>query len=108
MSTPSFSNVTVDAKANVYFDGKVVSHTVRFDDGTKKTVGLIYAGEYHFGTGAPERMEIIAGECSVVLDGASETLKVAAGSHFDVAGNSGFTIHVAEGICEYVCSFLEA
>ena len=107
MSTPSFSNVTVDAKANVYFDGKVVSHTVRFDDGTKKTVGLIYPGEYHFGTGAPERMEIIAGECSVVLDGTSETLKVAAGSHFDVAGNSGFTIRVAESICEYVCSFLE-
>ncbi|MGC4014297.1 MAG: pyrimidine/purine nucleoside phosphorylase [Luteolibacter sp.] len=108
MSSPSFSNVTVDAKANVYFDGKVVSHTVRFDDGTKKTVGLIYPGEYHFGTGAPERMEIIAGDCAVVLDGSSETSKVEAGSHFDVAGNSGFTITVTEGICEYVCSFLEA
>lgn len=108
MTTPSFSNVTVDAKANVYFDGRVVSHTVRFEDGSKKTVGLIYAGEYHFGTAAPERMEIIAGDCKIVLDGTSEVRDIAAGSYFDVAGNSGFTITVANGICEYVCSFLEA
>ncbi|HEX7260407.1 MAG TPA: pyrimidine/purine nucleoside phosphorylase [Luteolibacter sp.] len=104
----SFPNVTVDAKANVYFDGRVVSHTVHFNDGTKKTLGLIYPGKYHFGTAAPERMEIIAGACEVVLDGADDTLTIEAGSAFDVAGNSGFTITVADGICEYICSFLPA
>lgn len=104
----SFPNVTVDAKANVYFDGRVVSHTVHFTDGTKKTLGLIYPGEYHFGTGAPERMEIIAGACKVVLDGTTETSTVEAGSAFDVAGDSGFTITVNDGICEYICSFLPA
>ncbi len=104
----SFSNVTVDAKANVYFDGKVVSHTVHFADSTKKTLGLIYPGKFHFGTGAPERMEIIAGSCQVILDGTTETLTIPAGSSFDVAGNSGFSIEVGEGICEYICSFLPA
>ena len=104
----SFSNVTVDSKANVYFDGKVVSHTVHFTDGSKKTLGLIYPGRYHFGTAAPERMEIIAGSCEVVLDGTSETLTVEAGSFFDVPGNSGFTITVDDCICEYICSFLPA
>ncbi len=104
----SFPNVTVDAKANVYFDGKVVSHSVHFADGTKKTLGLIYPGKYHFGTGAPERMEIIAGTCLVTLDGSSDTLAIEAGSHFDVPGNSGFTISVDDGICEYICSFLPA
>ena len=102
----SFSNVTVDAKANIYFDGKVVSHTVRFPDDSKKTLGLIYPGKYHFGTAAPERMEIIAGSCSVVLDGTSDVITVEAGSSFDVAGNSGFTITVEENVCEYICSFL--
>ena len=106
MSASSFSNVTVDAKANVYFDGRVVSHSVRFADGSKKTLGLIYPGEYHFGTAASERMEIIAGHCKVVIDGTTAVLEVGAGSHFDVASNSGFTITVAEGICEYICSFL--
>ncbi len=102
----SFSNVTVDAKANVYFDGKVVSHTVHFADGSRKTLGLIYPGTYHFGTGAPERMEIIAGACSVVLDGTTDLSAVETGASFDVAGDSGFTITVADGICEYVCSLL--
>ncbi|MGL4399954.1 MAG: pyrimidine/purine nucleoside phosphorylase [Luteolibacter sp.] len=104
----SFTNVTVDAKANVYFDGNVVSHTIHFADGTKKTLGLIYPGKFHFGTAAPELMEIIAGACEVILDGTDEVLVVEAGSAFDVAGNSGFTIKVTDGICEYICSFLQA
>ncbi len=104
----SFPNVTVDAKANVYFDGRVVSHTVHFTDGTKKTLGLIYPGKYHFGTAAPERMEIIAGACEVTLDGTDEVIVIEEGSAFDVAANSGFTIVVGDGICEYICSFLPA
>lgn len=103
----SFSNVTVDSKANVYFDGRVVSHTVHFSDGSRKTLGLIYPGKFHFGTAAPERMEIIAGNCEIVLDGTDNTLNIEAGSSFDVAANSGFTITVQDGICEYICSFLQ-
>ncbi|MFN6017524.1 MAG: pyrimidine/purine nucleoside phosphorylase [Verrucomicrobiota bacterium] len=103
----SFNNVTVDSKANVYFDGRVVSHTVHFSDGSRKTLGLIYPGKFHFGTAAPERMEIIAGACEVVLDGTDKTLNIEAGSAFDVAGNSGFTIIVKDGICEYICSFIQ-
>ena len=107
MSAPSqFSGVTVQTKANVYFDGNVVSHTVVFADGTKKTLGLIRAGSYHFGTGAPERMEIVAGQCKVTLDGQSVVQTYGAGTYFDVPGKSGFTIAVEAGICEYVCSFL--
>jgi purine/pyrimidine-nucleoside phosphorylase len=104
----SFPNVTADAKANIYFDGKVVSHTVHFPDGSRKTLGLIYPGSYHFGTAAPERMEIIAGDCKVVLDGTAEASVFETGSSFDVPGNSGFTITVEVGICEYICSFLPA
>ncbi len=106
-SIPSqFPGVTVVAKANIYFDGKVVSHTFLTADGAKKTLGLIYPGSYHFGTGAPERMEIVAGHCRVMLDGTTAARDYAAGTYFDVPGNSGFTIEVANGICEYICSFL--
>ena len=101
----SFTDVEVLTKANVYFDGKVVSHTVRFKDGSKKTLGLIYPGEYHFGTAAPERMQIVAGSCRARLDGESEWRDYSAGTEFRIAGNSGFDIAVADGIAEYVCSF---
>ncbi len=107
MSAPThFSDVSVQTKANVYFDGGVVSHTVLFADGTKKTLGIIRAGSYHFGTAAPERMEIVAGQCKVTLDGQQAVQTYEGGQHFDVPGNNGFTIVVESGLCEYVCSFL--
>ena len=101
-----FENASVEAKANIYFDGKVVSHTVLTSEGDRKTLGLIYPGNYHFGTEAPELMEIISGNCTVVIDGTEASLSIAAGSSFEVAGNSGFTITVDDGICEYICSFI--
>ena len=101
-----FNNVTATAKANVYFDGKVVSHTIVLTGGEKKTLGLIYPGKFHFGTAKAERMEIIAGDCTVKIDGASQSREYAAGTSFEVSANSGFDIEVAAGICEYVCSFL--
>lgn len=101
-----FENVTAIAKANVYFDGKVVSHTILAADGSKKTLGLIYPGKFHFGTAQAERMEIVAGNCRVKLDGQSDTREYAAVSAFDVPANSGFDIEVTAGICEYVCSFI--
>ncbi len=100
-----FTNVTVLTKANVYFDGKVVSHTVQFPDGSKKTVGLIYPGNFHFGTQAAERMELSAGNCRVKLDGQANGKDYAAGQLFEVPANSGFDIEVKAGICEYICSF---
>ena len=102
-----FKNVTAVAKANVYFEGKVVSHSILFADGSKKTLGLIYPGKFHFGTAQAERMEIVAGACVVKLNGQDTLVTYEAGQHFDVAANSGFDIEVASGIAEYICSFLD-
>lgn len=101
-----FANVTAIAKANIYFGGNVISHGLIFPDGSKKTLGLIYPGSYHFTTEKAERMEVIAGDCLVKLDGTSESRTFSPGSSFDVPANSGFQIEVISGICEYVCSFL--
>jgi uncharacterized protein YaiE (UPF0345 family) len=106
-SIPSeFRGVTAVTKANVYFDGKVVSHSLLFPDGSKKTLGLIYAGRFHFGTDQAERMEIVAGTCVVKLDGGGTEQSYTAGQQFEVPAKSGFDIQVPSGICEYICSFL--
>ncbi|SKA81789.1 hypothetical protein SAMN02745166_00812 [Prosthecobacter debontii] len=102
-----FTNVTAVAKANVYFDGKVVSHTILLPDNSKKTLGLIYAGEYHFGTDKAERMEIVAGVCEVKIKGSDSKCIYEAGQYFDVPAKSGFDIAVSSGICEYICSFID-
>jgi purine/pyrimidine-nucleoside phosphorylase len=101
-----FRGVTALTKANVYFEGKVVSHTLLFSDGSKKTLGLIYPGQFHFGTDKAERMELVSGTCQVKLDGRSETLSYSAGQVFEVPAKSGFNIEVKQGLCEYICSFL--
>lgn len=101
-----FKNVTAVAKANVYFDGKVVSHSIFLASGEKKTLGLIYPGTYHFGTDKAEIMEIVDGACTVTLDGAQGEKSYAAGTRFDVPAKSGFTITVKAGICQYICSFI--
>ena len=101
-----FVGVTVVTKANVYFDGNVVSYTLELPDDERKTLGLIRPGSYHFNTGAPERMEIVEGTCRVTLDGSSEVRVHSAGSQFDVPGKSGFKIEVESGLCHYICSFL--
>ena len=106
MPQTEFRGVTAVAKANVYFDGKVVSHSLLFTDGGKKTIGLIYPGSFHFGTNAAERMEIVAGACRVKLDGQTKWNEYGANQVFEVPANSGFDIEVKQGICEYVCSFL--
>jgi len=105
-TTPeTFANVAVTCKANIYFDGRVVSHSLTLADGCRKTLGLIYPGNFKFNTEAPERMEIIAGECRVRIAGEEEWSAFAAGSRFDVPARSSFEIAVEVGIAEYICSF---
>jgi uncharacterized protein YaiE (UPF0345 family) len=98
-------NVNVVLKANVYFEGKVVSHTLEGGDGSKKSVGVIYPGSYTFNTGAPETMEIIAGACRVRLAGENAWKAVAAGGRFEVPGKSSFEISVESGLAEYLCTY---
>jgi len=101
-----FENVTAVCKANVYFEGKVISHTLWFPDGSRKTIGLIFPGAYTFNTDAPERMEIVAGACRVKVAGQKEWSSYSTGAYFDVPGKSAFEIAVDNGILEYVCSFM--
>lgn len=100
-----FKNVTVVREANVYFGGGVVSRTVIFEDGTKKTLGIMQPGEYEFGTGAPEVMEILSGKLTVKLPGSEAWVEVKGGESFDVPGNSKFTMKVTE-LSDYCCSFV--
>ena len=100
------SGVTAITKANVYFDGAVVSHSLFLPDGTKITLGIIYPGKFHFNTDKAEGMEIVAGECSVKIDGQTKTDTYSAGYIFELPGKSGFEIEVKSGLCEYICTFL--
>lgn len=99
-----FDNVSVKKKANVYFDGKCVSHTVLLPNGTRNTLGVIFPSLLTFNTTAPELMEINQGVCRVRLQGESEWKTYRAGDKFTVPGNSSFEIETLE-MLDYVCHF---
>jgi len=103
--TETIDGVAVTTKANVYFDGKCVSHTIAFADGTRKSVGVILPATLTFNTGAPEIMEGVAGGCRVRLNGETEWKAYGAGESFNVPGNSGFDIDVAGEPYHYICHF---
>ena len=99
-----FDNVSIIKQANVYFDGRCVSHTIQFADGSKKTVGVILPSSLTFNTGAPEVMEGVGGSCRVRLKGQSDWKTYTAGQSFDVPANSSFEIACDEPY-HYVCHF---
>ena len=95
---------SIVTKANVFFDGRCVSHTVYTADGARKSVGVILPATLTFDTAAPERMEIVAGRCRVQLAGSGSTKDYGPGEEFSVAANSSFRIEALEPV-HYVCHF---
>jgi uncharacterized protein YaiE (UPF0345 family) len=100
-----FTNVTVVKEANIYFDGQVTSRTVKFSDGTRKTLGIMMPGEYEFGTKEKEIMEIMAGELDVLLPGQTEWLAFKGGDSFEVPADASFKLMVKK-VTDYCCSYI--
>lgn len=101
-----FKNVTAVKKANVYFDGKVTSRTIIFEDGERKTLGIMLPGDYEFGTGDIEVMEILGGSMDVKLPGSDEFVTYKEGEAFTVEANSKFSLVVKE-VVDYCCSYIK-
>lgn len=100
-----FENISVVKKSNVFFDGKCVSHSVLFPNGTRKTVGVILPNsQLTFNVGTPEVMEITSGTCEVKIAGESAFKTYTPGMQFNVAANSSFEIKTQDTV-DYVCSF---
>lgn len=98
------ANVSVFPTANVYFDGKCISHTIETSDGTRKSVGVILPSTLNFSTAAPEIIQIVSGQCRVKLAGEDEWSEYGEGQQFAIAGDSSFDIEVAEPL-HYFCHF---
>lgn len=100
-----YNNVTITREANVYFDGKVTSRVLTFEDGTNKTLGIMMPSDYTFGTEKAEIMEIMAGELSYRLAGTEQWLTIKGGESFNVPANSSFDLKVTE-LVDYCCTYL--
>ncbi len=104
MTTATLPNVTLTTQANVYFDGKCVSHSFTLADGTKKSVGVVLPATLTFNTGAAEIMECVGGGCEYKLAGSDEWKSSGPGVRFSIPANSSFDIRVAEQY-HYICHY---
>jgi len=98
-----FDQVSVGKKANVFFDGKCVSHTVTLADGTRKSVGVILPSTLRFDLSTKEIMEVVDGTAFVAINGGPE-LTFTSGQSWEVAAGGYFEIRV-EAPFHYVCHF---
>lgn len=101
-----FKNATIVKKANLYFEGKVSSRTVFLENGEKVTLGIMLPGEYEFGTGDKEVMEMLSGTMQVYLPGDIDWITVSEGDKFEVPANSKFQIKTDE-LIDYCCSYIK-
>jgi len=101
-----FENVSVIKQANVYFDGNVTSRTLVFQDGSRKTLGIMLPGNYEFNTDDKELMDIYSGELEVLLPGNDDWQKISGGESFEVPANASFQLKIAQ-ITDYCCSFIK-
>jgi len=98
-----FDQVTVNKKANVFFDGKCVSLTVTLPSGERKSVGVILPSTLRFDLTTKEVMEVVDGTAHVSINGAAEQA-FAAGQSWAVEAGGYFVIR-AEQPVHYVCHF---
>lgn len=106
MSTPDyFEKVKVKTLANVFFQGKVVSHTIVDESGVRRSLGLCQPGAYTFTTGDPEIMEITDGNVRAKVNGEDEWGVYGPGQHFSIPANTSFEMLVEGGVAQYVCTF---
>lgn len=104
MVTETLVPASVATKANVFADGRCVSHTLHFADGSRKTVGVILPSTITFDTSAPEIMEGVAGSCEYRLNGSADWIRAGIGERFSVPANSKFEIRTDAGY-HYICHF---
>ena len=105
MATEKVEGASISTKANVYFDGKCVSHGITLADGTRKSVGVILPATLTFNTSAPEVMETTAGACEVMLPSSTVRQRFGTGESFKVPGNASFQIRVVGEAYHYICHF---
>lgn len=100
-----YKNVSINKSANIFFDGKVTSRSIEFEDGSRKTLGIMLIGEYQFNTVHKEIMEINSGELEYKLP-AEDWKKIIAPDKFEVPANSKFEIKIIS-LVDYCCSFIK-
>lgn len=100
-----FSNVSIAKAANILFEGNITSRSIEFEDGSRKTLGIMLPGIYELNTVHTEIMDIQRGKLEVLLP-AQEWVEFEGPATFEIPANSKFQLKV-HSLIDYCCSFIK-
>ncbi|RXJ88841.1 hypothetical protein CRV01_09460 [Arcobacter sp. CECT 8983] len=98
-----FNNVSIAKEANILFDGNITSRSITFEDGSKKTLGIMLPGEYELNTVNKATIDINSGVVEVMLP-AEDWVEYVAPATIKIAQNSKYKLKVTS-LVDYCCSF---
>ena len=100
-----FSNASIAKEANILYDGNITGRSIAFEDGTKKTLGIMLPGEYELNTVNKAILEINSGVLKVMLP-AEDWVEYEAPASIEIAQNSKYRLKVTS-LVDYCCSFIK-
>lgn len=100
-----FRGVSIAKAANILFEGNITSRSITFEDGSKKTLGIMLPGEYELNTVNKEIIDIQRGNLEVLIP-AQEWKMFQGPASFEIPANSKFKLRV-HTLVDYCCSFIK-
>ena len=98
-------DATISTRANVHFDGRVVSHTLELSDGSKKMLGVLLPASFVFIPKFSEVMEIIDGYLRIRAADGGTWLEYRTGNSFALPKDLAFEFEVMEPV-HYLCHLI--
>lgn len=100
-----FTNVSIAKEANILYKGNITSRSITFDDGSKKTLGIMLPGEYELNTVNKAIIDINSGSLEVMLP-AEDWVEYTAPASIEISQNSKYKLKVTS-LVDYCCSFIK-
>ncbi len=100
-----FTNVSIAKAANILFEGNITSRSIEFDDGSRKTLGIMLPGEYELTTIHAQIMDIQRGKLELLVP-ACDWEVYEGPVTFEIPANSKVTLKV-HSLVDYCCSFVK-
>lgn len=88
-----FTNVKIAKEANILYGGNITSRSITFEDGSKKTLGIMLEGEYELNTVNKAVIDINSGVLEVMLP-AEDWVEYVAPATFEIAQNCKYKLRV--------------
>ncbi len=100
-----FKNINIAKAANILFEGNITSRSIEFEDGSRKTLGIMLPGEYELTTIHTEIMDIQRGKLELLLP-AAQWEEFVGPATFEIPANTRFKLRV-HSLVDYCCSFIK-